>query len=149
MASDPGASPPSPDFLPTPQRARHWMRTWRFALSSIVLAVGVALTTLAFASFTPLSTTWPFSGIDQYTNPTGGINWNLWFVVVGPILAIIGAYLVGAYLVARRRFEQLMRSRSKAELLRNLPEIEELLWDLTPADQQRYLAKCVEFRIRR
>ncbi|MGI0141006.1 MAG: hypothetical protein ACREBT_07700, partial [Thermoplasmata archaeon] len=64
-------------------------------------------------------------------------------------LAIIGAYLVGAYLVARRRFEQLMRSRSKAELLRNLPEIEELLWDLTPADQQRYLAKCVEFRIRR
>lgn len=140
-----GASEPQP----WTQRARYWLRTWRFPLSAAVLAAGVFLTVLAFASFTPLSVIQPFQTIQQYTSPPGGDNWNLAFAILGPILVIIGAYLVGAYLVARRRFEQLMRSKSKAELLRNIPEIEELLWDLTPADHQRFLTKCTELRIRR
>ncbi|MCW6167915.1 MAG: hypothetical protein LVQ64_05670 [Thermoplasmatales archaeon] len=42
-----------------------------------------------------------------------------------------------------------MRSKSKAEFLRNLPEMEELLWELTPQDHSRYLEKCAEFRVRR
>ncbi len=106
---------------------------------------------LALGDFTPLDTVWPFTVINASTDQSGsgGENWNLVFVILGPILVIIGGYLVGAYVVARRRFEQLMRSKSKAELLRNIPEMEELLWDLLPYDQVRYEQKCAELHIRR
>ncbi len=139
-----------PDLLPWGQRARRWFRVWRFPVAAIVFVAGIVLSVLAFAAFTPLGSVWPFSVVVAATTAgSSGENWNLWFVVLGPILVIIGAYLVGVYVVARRRFEELMRSKSKAELLRNIPEMEELLWDLTPRDQDRYLAKCAELRVRR
>ena len=67
----------------------------------------------------------------------------------GPIVSIIGGYMVGAYSVARRRFEHLMLTKSKAEFLRNIPELEDLLWDLTPYDEVRYENKRSELRVRR
>lgn len=132
-------------------RMRHWLRTYRFPLSCIVLGVAVVMVILALGDFTPLNAVYPFTVINSYTDQSGngGENWNLLFVILGPILVIIGGYLVGAYVVARRRFEQLMRSKSKAELLRNIPELEELLWDLTPEDQLRYERKCMDLHIRR
>lgn len=142
-----------PEEAPPPSRrvqnARRWLRTQRFPLSCLILGVAVLLVILALGDFTPLNAVWPFTAINGYTSPSGGDNWNLLFAIVGPILAIIGGYLVGAYLVARRRFEQLMRSKSKAELLRNIPEMEELLYDLLPEDEVRYAEKLVELRIRR
>lgn len=146
MAEEVAAGPP-----PFTQRARHWLRTYRFLLSSIVLAAGVIMVILSLGDFTPLASVYPFTVINSYTDQSanGGENWNLVFVILGPILVLIGGYLVGAYLVARRRFEQLMRSKSKAELLRNIPEIEELLWDLKPEDQLRYENKCIDLHIRR
>jgi len=145
------AEPAPPTALPVTQRLRHWLRTHRFPLSCIVLGVGVLMVILSLGDFTPLNAVWPFTTINSYTDQSGngGENWNLVFVIVGPILVIIGGYLVGAYLVARSRFEQLMRSKSKAELLRNIPEIEDLLWDLLPYDQVRFEQKCAELRIRR
>ena len=140
----------APPPLPWSQRARHWFRVWRFPVSALVFGAGIALSVLAFAAFSPLGSIWPFTAVVAATTAgSNGGNWNLWFVVLGPILGIIGAYLVGVYVVARRRFEELMRSKSKAELLRNIPEMEELLWDLTPRDQDRYVAKCAELRVRR
>jgi hypothetical protein len=132
-------------------RLRIFLRQERALLSAVVFAVGVILSVLALADFTPLGSAGPFPGIEQTTDQSanGGANFNLAFVVVGPIIAIIGAYLVGAYYVARRKFDHLMETRSKAEFLRNLPEIEELLWDLTPVDERRYEEKLGELRIRR
>ena len=66
-----------------------------------------------------------------------------------PIVAIVGAYLVGAYYNARHKFERLMLTKSKAEFLRNIPDLEQLLWDLTPRDEVRYAEKCTELRVRR
>lgn len=136
---------------PFVRRLRHFLRTYRYALAIVVLGVGVLLTFFALIDFTPLSQDPSFSAINHVTDQSGsgGANFDLAFVLMGPIIVIIGAYLVGAYYLARRRFEHLMLSRSKAEFLRNLPEIEELLWDLTPADEVRYEAKKSELRIRR
>lgn len=130
------------------RRLRDWLRKHRFVVSVIVLAVGVFLTVLAAGDFTGLSTVQPFIAINMETAAPSGANYNLAFVVIGPIVSIIGAVLVGGYLLARRRFEHLMKTKSKAEFLRNLDKIEELLWDLTPADEQRYLDKRAEFRLR-
>jgi hypothetical protein len=141
---------PSPDeeTLPFDRRVRQWFRTQRAAVSIAVLAIGFALTVLAIGAFTPLSGAAPFNTINTATDANGA-NYNLVFVVLGPILIIVGGYLVGAYFYARRRFEHLMLTKSKAEFLRNIPELEELLWDLTPYDQVRYDQRLAELRLRR
>ncbi len=139
--------PPTPEKPPIGRRFRYAVKTYRAALSIFILAVGSLLTILAVGFFTPLSRSYPFTAINAATNmPTA--NYNLVFVVVGPIVAIVGAYLVGAYFVARRKFEHLMVTKSKAEFLRNIPELEDLLWDLTPEDEARYEEKRAELRLR-
>jgi type II secretory pathway component PulF len=134
------------------QRLRVWLRTFRYPLSIVVFAVGIVLTALALGDFIPpIAATSVFTAINSVTDTSssGGWNYNLAFAILGPIIFIVGAYLVGAYLVARRKFEHLMKTRSKAEFLRNIPDLEATLWDLTPDDEQRYLAKVGELRIRR
>jgi hypothetical protein len=137
--------------VPISRRFRHFLRAQRFLLSAIVLAVGIVLTVLAVGDLTPASGSPIFQPINSATDQSasGGPNYNLAFVIAGPIISIIGAYLVGAYYLARRRFEHLMLTKSKAEFLRNLPDIEDLLWDLTPTDEVRYEQKKAELRIRR
>jgi len=134
-------------------RLRFFLRAQRFALSIVVLAIGILLTVLAAGDLTPLSHGPVFPSINQYTDQSlstsGGTNYNLAFAIAGPIVAVIGAYLVGAYYLARRRFEHLMVTKSKAEFLRNIPDLEDLLWELTPADEARYEEKKSELRIRR
>ena len=138
---------PSPR-VPFERRFRHGLRTHRASISDFVLAVGMLLTVLAVGYFTPLSSWGPFPAINAATN-TPSANYNLVFVVVGPIVAIVGAYLVGSYYVARAKFEHLMVTKSKAEFLRNIPELEDLLWELTPRDEVRYEQKRAELRVRR
>jgi hypothetical protein len=133
---------------PIGRRLRTFLRSHRFPFSLLVLAIGVFLTVLAIGFYTPLNTVPFFQSLNTATN-TPTANYNLVFVLAGPIITIIGAYFVGAYYLARRRFEHLMETRSKAEFLRNLPEVEDLLWDLTPIDERRYAEKKAELRIRR
>jgi len=140
--------PPEATDLPLDRRLRTWLKTQRAAISIAVLAIGFALTILALGAFTPLGSSGPFHTIDQTTD-SQGTNYNLVFVIVGPILIIVGGYLVGAYFYARRRFEHLMLTKSKAEFLRNIPELEELLWDLTPYDQVRYEQKLADLHLKR
>ena len=139
--------PPEPEKVPFGRRFRHGLRSYRAAISIFVLAVGILLTVLALGYFTPLSSSFPFTVINGATDQPSA-NYNLVFVVVGPIISIVGGYLVAAYFVARRKFEHLMVTKSKAEFLRNIPELEDLLWDLTPADEARYEAKRAELRLR-
>ncbi len=141
---------PSEEATPIPleRRFRQGMRTHRAAISIAVFAIGIFLSVLAIGYFTPLGNAGLFSTINSYTaTPTA--NYNLVFAIVGPIVFIVGAYLTGAYYVARRKFEHLMLTKSKAEFLRNIPDLEDLLWDLTPSDEIRYERRKVELRIRR
>ena len=138
----------TPEKVPFGRRLRHGMRTHRAGISIFILAVGVLLTVLAFGFFTPLSTVGPFPAINAATN-TPDWNYNLLFVIFGPIIVIVGAYMVGAYFNARHKFEHLMLTKSKAEFLRNIPELEEILWELTPNDEVRYETKRAELRVRR
>ncbi len=142
-------------------RLRNLFRTYRLPMSAAVLAVGAFLSITAFAAYTPLLTDVPFSQyVPSLLGPDcpassnicpaspGPVDWVLAFVVVGALLDIIGLYLVVAYIVARRRFEHLMKTKSKAEFLRNITEVEDLLWDLTPEDEIRLVRKKQELRVR-
>jgi uncharacterized protein DUF3198 len=138
----------APEKAPLGRRVRYGMRKYRAAISIFILAVGALLTILAAGFFTPLMNVGPFPTINNATN-TPNANYNLLFVIVGPIVVIVGMYMVGAYFIARREFEHLMLTKSKAEFLRNIPELEDLLWDLTPNDELRYEAKRAELKVRR
>ncbi len=140
--------PSTPEPVPFSRRFRYALRTYRAAISVFVLAVGAFLTVLAAGYFTPLANSGPFPAINGMTAQPN-TNYNLLFVILGPIIVIVGAYLVGAYYNARHQFERLMVTKSKAEFLRNIPELERLLWDLTPLDERRYEDKCAELRVRR
>jgi len=130
------------------RRFRTGMRVHRAVISVVVLAVGAFLCVLAIGFFSPLSSLSFFTTINSQTDQPNA-NYNLVFVILGPIIAVVGLYLVGAYYYARRKFEHLMVTKSKAEFLRNIPELEELLWDLTPNDEVRYEDKRAELRVRR
>ena len=139
---------PAKPKVPLARKFRYGLKTYRAVVSIFVLAVGLLLTVLALGAFTPLHTVPPFPTINHSTEqPTA--NYDLVFVIFGPIVSIIGGYMVGVYFVARRRFEHLMLTKSKAEFLRNIPEMEDLLWDLTPADEFRYEDKSIELHVRR
>jgi Protein of unknown function (DUF3198) len=131
------------------RRIRHQLRVYRLALSIFVFVLGIALITLAIGYFSPLGTAAPFSQVNSVTAPNNSTNYNLIFVIAGPIIFLLGAYFVGVYYLARRKFEHLMETKSKAEFLRNLPELEDLLWDLTPKDEIRYAEKKADLRVRR
>jgi hypothetical protein len=133
---------------PFDRKLRHWVRAQRAVLSEAILAVGVLLVLLALGDFTPLKDAVPFSAINPYTD-TPGANYDLLFAILGPIIVVVGGYLVGAYLHARQRFDHLMLTKSKAEFLRNVSEIEDLLYDLTPKDEVRYQERLAELRLRR
>jgi uncharacterized protein DUF3198 len=133
---------------PFDRRFRFGMRVHRAVISIVVLVVGSFLTILAIGYFTPLMSLGFFVAINNVTDQPNA-NYNLVFVIVGPIITITGMYLVGAYYYARRKFEHLMVTKSKAEFLRNIPELEEILWDLTPNDEVRYENKRAELRVRR
>ncbi len=134
---------------PFGRRLRHGLRSQRAIISVVVLALGLLLTVLALGDFTPLRASALFSQINAVTDQPNGVNYNLVFVIAGPIIIIVGGYLVGAYYHARRKFEHLMLTKSKAEFLRNIPELEDLLWDLTPRDEVRYQDRLAELRLRR
>jgi len=140
--------PAEAEELPFTSRLRDWARGQRAVISLTVLAIGFILLILALGEFTPLAHSYPFTTIDSVTAGSGG-DYNLVFVILGPILIIAGGYLVGAYFSARQKFEHLMLTKSKAEFLRNIPELEELLWELTPQDQVRYEQRLSELRLRR
>jgi hypothetical protein len=133
------------------RRLRDLFRVYRLFVSIFIFVLGILLMTLAVGYFAPapVSTSAPFVQINGVTGAANQTNYNLVFIIAGPIIFLVGAYFVGSYYLARRRFEHLMETKSKAEFLRNLPEVEDLLWDLTPRDELRYQEKKSDLRIRR
>ena len=139
----------TPEKVPLGRRVRHGMKSYRAWVAIVILVVGVFLTVLAVGFFTPLANVGsvPRRSTARRTARTrtttscscspARSSWSS------------GMYMVGAYFVARRKFEHLMQTKSKAEFLRNIPELEDLLWDLTPRDELRYEAKRAELRVRR
>lgn len=146
---------PSEPLQPFSTRLRRALRTYRFAISIAVTVVGLALFFIGLFAWTPLgSPDGPLAGLEQpLLGPDGntgatGPDWTLAMLPGGGLMALIGGYMVGVYVIARRRFEHLMKTKSKAEFLRNVTEAEDLLWDLTPEDEIRLVRKKLELKIR-
>lgn len=102
------------------------LREVKLEISYIVFALGALLTLLVvFHYFLEEQLPQPVLDI------LGTIgDWIVWFVVVGPLLAVIGGWYFGDLIRKRREFARLMDVPSKARFVRNQERLEELAWYL-------------------
>ena len=76
-------------------------------------------------------------------------DWNLWALILGPILLIGGGWYLFDSIKMRREFEELVSTPSKAKFIRNMERIEYLAWKLSIAHQERVVERKKEFRIKK
>lgn len=158
--SEPAYQAPREEFATKIKRV---LRTYRFPISVVVAVLGFVIFFFGLFAWTPLASSGPLENLEQSLlgqGCTAGSNfvsgsctstspdWTLAMLPGGGLLGAIGAYLAVTYTVARRRFEHLMKTKSKAEFLRNVTEAEDLLWDLTPEDEIRLVRKKQDLKIR-
>lgn len=110
------------------------LREARFEISYVVLAVGAFLAILAaLNAFLAGGLPAPITDI---LNAIG--NWIVWFVVLGPLLTLVGGWYFLDTIRKQREFKRLADVPSKAHFVRNQERLEELVWYLS-SDYQRTL----------
>ncbi|HEX9709547.1 MAG TPA: hypothetical protein VGB42_06225 [Candidatus Thermoplasmatota archaeon] len=71
-----------------------------------------------------------------------------YFFLVGLILFLVVAYLATGYLLKRREFGRLIKTKSKGDFIRTQDRIERLAFELGHREQDLVAARKKEFRIR-
>ncbi len=74
--------------------------------------------------------------------------WIVWFVVVGPVLVIVGGWYFGDTIRKKREFEELIDVHSKARFVRNQARLEELSWYLPSEYHRRIRERKRHWKIR-
>lgn len=125
--------------------AKSLSREYRFELSTIMLAVGILVTFLGVIGvFLPRL---PDSLAVFQSAIRGSGNWIYWYLVIGPLLVIGGAWWL---LDSIRKSLQLMnylKIDSKAKFVKNLDDIEYLAWVLPRKYEQLVVEKKKQFRM--
>ena len=117
------------------------VRELRLELSAMFLIAGIILTTFAidhYALKAPI-----LQDIDRRLG-----EWNVWLVVLGPLLLLSGGYYFIDTIRKRREFERLIDTDSKAKFVRNQDRIEFLAWILGKQYHQRSEQKKVAFNLK-
>lgn len=102
------------------------LREIKLELSYAILALGMLLTLFVIFNYLLLSSL-PQSLVN-IVDAVG--NWIVWFVVVGPVLILVGGWYFGDTVRKRREFRKLINVPSKAHFVRNQDRLGELAWYL-------------------
>ena len=117
------------------------VRELRLELSAMFFIAGIILTIFAidhYAIKAPI-----LQAIDLRLG-----EWNVWLVVLGPLLLLFGGYYFIDTIRKRREFERLIDTDSKAKFVRNQDRIEFLAWNLGKQYYQQSERKKVEFNLK-
>ncbi len=112
------------------------LREMKVEFSYLTLALGAFLTMLVIFNYF-LTSVLPLF-ITDIVNAVG--NWIIWFVLLGPLLVLIGGWYFVDTIRKQREFRRLLKVPSKARFVRNQERLEELTWYLS-ADYRRNLAE--------
>ena len=74
--------------------------------------------------------------------------WNVFLIVIGPLLLLSGGYYFFDTIRKRREFDRLVETDSKAKFVRNQDRIEELAWILGKRYHRRSQEKKAEFNLK-
>jgi H+/Cl- antiporter ClcA len=81
--------------------------------------------------------------LTDLTEPTG--SWAYWFLVIGPLGAVVSAWWLYDYVKKSRKLADLIKTPSKAKFVRNLDDIEYLAWSLPRRFEKEVLKKKRDF----
>lgn len=87
------------------------------------------------------------SGIKPTLDAIG--DWNLWLVIVGPLLLVTGGWYVFDRIASKREFAGYMEANSKAVFVKNRQRVEELAWKLGSTYREKVSLRLTEYKIRR
>jgi len=106
---------------------------------------GIILTTFAIDHYFVGQANLPgvLKDIDRYLG-----EWNVFLIVLGPLLLTIGGYYFFDTIRKRREFDRLLEADSKAKFVRNQDRIEKLAWLLGKDYYRRSEEKKVEFNLK-
>lgn len=124
-----------------------WYREIRLEVGAMITIAGVILSLLAIGNFlvAPSCSTPPDFFCDLVRNKVGP--WNIWVLVVGPILLLAGIVYLGDTVKKQREFSKLIDTDSKAKFVQNQDRIEYLAWLLSSRFERRVEEKKREFKI--
>lgn len=122
-------------------------REWRREIAAMITITGLLLTIIAVLHYAlpEKCSVPPGFACDLVQNKIG--QWNVWTVVVGPILLLAGVFYLGDTIRKYREFDRLMDTDSKAKFVQNQDRIEYLAWLLSARLEKRVEEKKREFRI--
>jgi len=75
-------------------------------------------------------------------------NWGWWILIPAPFILIAGAWYFFDQIMARKKFNKLVSSNSKANFVKNISEIEEVVWKLPIKYRERFEEKKKKFKIK-
>ncbi|MHB8604986.1 MAG: hypothetical protein ACYDCK_06980 [Thermoplasmatota archaeon] len=116
-------------------------------ISAAVLVIGIVLTFLSWAWKFGDGPTW----LTWYGNrvTVNGQDFNLYLVLLAPLVLLGGAFYFGEQIVLRRRFERLLDTPKKSEFLTNKKDLVELSRRLPDEFSDKIDMKESEFKSKR
>lgn len=117
-------------------------------IGALVLAVGLVLSLASYIYRFAKAPSWMgwYESILASLPGAEPVGYNLWAMIIGTIMLVMGAFYFGEQLVLRRRFERLIDTPKKSEFVSNRPKLDELARRLPDGYKQRVRTKESEFR---
>lgn len=115
-----------------------------------VTLVGLLFTVVAAATYLDaLALPWYRNLVCAGATAGACEDWNLWVLVVAPLVLLTGGFYAGEQVRMRRRFRQLLDTNKKSEFLHNRRDLEDLARRLPKRFEERIEEKEGEFRSNR
>lgn len=126
--------------------AKSKLNEYGLEFSSLAFLGGVFLTLIGVYGIVYLSDG-PVSLLNGIADAIG--NWKWWASIGGMFLAGIGGWYMFDFLVSMRKFNELIDTDSKHQLVKHLQELDELAMKLTTSHEIRLARKKEKLKIRK
>jgi len=126
-----------------------WTKNHMMEIGAVVAGLGLVLTIIAFVyEFADTTPAW-LSWYDSIVNRPSEGDYNLFVVILGPILLVMGGFYIGEQVMLRRRFDELLDTSKKSEFTARRRDLQDLARRLPDDFRGRIEAKENEFRAKR
>ena len=123
------------------------VREYMLMLSAILFMVGIIMMTVGVLwYFTFIQSNIVNSLIEEFSKKLG--DWGWWILIFAPFILIAGIWYFFDQIMARKKFNKLVSPNSKANFVKNISEIEEIIWKLPGKYRERSEEKKKKFKIK-
>jgi len=116
-------------------------------LSAVLFGAGIIMTVIGFLwYFTFIQSNILNPSLEEFSKKLG--NWGWWILIPAPFVLIAGGWYFSDQLLARRKFSEIISTNSKASFVKNVGEIEGVVWKLPKKYEVKFEEKKKKFKIK-